>query len=215
MFITIVVEVCIGAIVIILIMFQEQTVYFVLTAVPVAHHQHIVPAVTQLSLTICRQLIYVVALPINSLIPLTNAKIVVLIATLVLQVLVHALHASHLSLYQMAHASVQPILSFNILLLTEFGHTNAHRLFHVLLANTTTEQTFVLHVLQMQIALLVLLQLLSVLPAHQLLLLIKHWVLMVRVLVLQVNILLHQTHVQLVMQMQLPVQRQLVLLLHA
>ena len=72
-----------------------------------------------------------------------------------------------------------------------------------------------LHVLQMQIVLLVLLQLRCVLPAHQLLLLIKHWVLMVRVLVLQVNILLHQTHVQLVMQMQLPVQRQLVLLLHA
>jgi hypothetical protein len=66
MFITIVVEVCIGVIAIILIMFQEQTVYFVLTAVPVAPHQHIVLVVTQLSLTICLQPIYVVALPINS-----------------------------------------------------------------------------------------------------------------------------------------------------
>jgi len=123
----IVAEIITGVIVTILIMFQVQTVYFVLTAVPVAPRQHIVLAVTQLSLTICRQLIYVVALPINSLIPLINVKIVVPIATLVLQVLVHALHASHLSLYQMAHVSVQPILSFNILLLTEFGHTNAHR----------------------------------------------------------------------------------------
>ena len=62
----IVAETITGVIVTILIMFQEQTVYFVLTAVPVAPHQHIVLVVTQLSLTICLQPIYVVALPINS-----------------------------------------------------------------------------------------------------------------------------------------------------
>jgi hypothetical protein len=57
----IVAQIIIGVIVIIPIMLQVQTVYFVQTDVPVVPLLHIVQVVTQLSHTICHLLIFVVA----------------------------------------------------------------------------------------------------------------------------------------------------------
>lgn len=107
-------EIIIGVIVIILTMSQVQTVYFVQMDVQVVPPQHIALAVMQLSHTICLHYTYVVALPINSLIPLTNAKIVVTIVILALLAQVHALHVNQHLLIQMEHVSVPQIHSFNI-----------------------------------------------------------------------------------------------------